>query len=283
MNLEITFENHLGDSISFGGDDPALNYFSNNLRSWLWAYTARNGRIVSFSRGLKELEIKVGIFAESEEDGLALRDRIYELADVDVAEKKPGRLSIGNETMSCYIIGGDIDNYWFSDKIAELSLTILSETPYWVEKALTKCWAEDRVSSTSEYLDYNYDYPFDYSCEIAVDHVVSNAITPSDFLLRIYGQTNCPSITIAGNTYEVDIAIPAQYRLEIDSLAKTIVLIDQFGNEENVYNARKLGRRGSGHYIFEKIPAGYQSIGWDHGFDFDLIVYEERSVPKWAA
>lgn len=198
MNLEIIFENHLGDSISFGGDDPALNYFSNNLRSWLWAYTARNGRIVSFSRGLKELEIKVGIFAKSEEDGLALRDRIYELADVDVAEKKPGRLSIGNEAMSCYIIGGEIDNYWFSDKIAELSLTILSETPYWIEESLTKCWAEERVSCESEYLDYDYDYPFDYSCEVAVDHVVSNAITPSDFLLRIYGQTNCPSITIAG-------------------------------------------------------------------------------------
>ena len=101
--------------------------------------------------------------------------------------------------------------------------------------------------------------------------------------MRIFGAAIKPYIIIGNNTYSVDVTVPEGARLEINSRTQTVEIIDDLGRVTNVYNARKLGRKGSGSYIFEKIPVGYSVISWSNNFSFDLVLLEERSVPKWVA
>lgn len=283
MQLEIAYTNHKGKRIAFGGENPALHYFANNVRDWLWSYAVRNGRVSAFTHDVKELTFKVGIFAETEEEGLALRDAIYEITDTDVMNRRQGKLSVGDWAMYCYIIGGTIDQWWFSGQVCEMELTILSERPYWVKESLTKYYAENESQSTAEFLDCPYDFPFDYTRERVTATLKSDAIADSDFLMRIYGPCVDPYVIVSGNNYEVDITVPDGSRLEIDSAQQTIIMIDEVGNEMNAYDARKLGKRGGGNYIFERIPMGFQYVVWSHDFDFDLVVYEERGVPAWVS
>lgn len=64
--------------------------------------------------------------------------------------------------------------------------------------------------------------------------------------------------------------------VSIDSIAKTILLTKRDGTVENHFHQRN---RES--YIFEKIPAGSNIVTWDKTFKFDVVLFEERSEPKW--
>ena len=86
-----------------------------------------------------------------------------------------------------------------------------------------------------------------------------------------------PKIHIAGHTYEVNCEIGADEYLTIDSLDKTIVLKKNDGTTVNCFNLRN---RDS--YIFQTIPQGKNVVLWDNSFGFDVILFEERSEPKWT-
>ncbi len=65
-------------------------------------------------------------------------------------------------------------------------------------------------------------------------------------------------------------------RLEVDSKEKKINIIKVNGDKVNVFNYRN---RDS--YIFELISSGIHYVSYSGLFNFDLILYSERSEPEW--
>lgn len=292
MNKLIKYINHQGDKIVFG--EESFHYFENELRNYSWDYSERNGRISAFSKPIQERKFPVGIAAESEEEGLYLRDHLYEVADVDVIAGKPGKLVIGDWALECYIVASNADMYWLDDRFAEFELTILAEDPYWTKRTLFMYRFDDPTldiegivmtpQETDGVLsDDGSDFPFNFTASSSFRRFFNNAIAPCDFLLRVYGSASAPLVNIAGNTYETDIVVPSGSRLEIDSMKKTIVVIDSVGRKTNAFNARKVGREGSGSYIFEKIPTGRCNIWTNKNFKVDIEIIERRSTPTWLS
>lgn len=280
MSNIIRYTNHKGAFVDFG--EGALNYFQHGLLDYDWSYTERNGRVVAFSKPIQEKTFPVGIFADTEGEGIALRNKIYEITDVDILARKPGALTINGWEMPCYIRASTASMYWMSGRVAEFELTVISERPNWTRPKTVNYTQRTGKDKGNGFLNYPYNYPYNYARAWSTQRADNAALMPCDFILRIYGYTDEPSVAIGDNTYEVDVVVPNGSRLEINSRAQTIELIDSVGRVTNVYDARRLGKKGSGHYIFEKVPVGRSTILWDNNFAFDLVLFEERSVPEWV-
>ena len=93
----------------------------------------------------------------------------------------------------------------------------------------------------------------------------------------IYGTVENPSVTIGANTYTVNAKVGAGETLLVDSLAKTITLVNAYGQKINCFD-----KRSRESYIFEPIPSGMNTVSWSGNFKFELTVIEKRSEPRWT-
>jgi hypothetical protein len=136
----------------------------------------------------------------------------------------------------------------------------------------------------SAFLDYDFDYPYDYGASSLAVSLNPTSLLDSGFQLIIYGQALSPAITIAGNNYQIsNLTVPSGGYLTVDSLAKKITMTTQAGVTTNQFaNGERSTGLGSGNYIFQPIPPGVQPASWDGGFGFDLTVFEEEAAPPWA-
>ncbi len=75
----------------------------------------------------------------------------------------------------------------------------------------------------------------------------------------------------------VDAVLEAGEYLEIDSAAETVTKILTSGIKVNAFHYRSFENS-----VFRPIQVGRQEVFWDGKFDFDLILFEERSEPKWS-
>ena len=142
--------------------------------------------------------------------------------------------------------------------------------------------AEWRVSPEI-YLDYSYDYEFDYSKRAIIASVTPSVLTPSAVYLVVYGPAINPYVIVGDNTYQVNVTVPAGGYLTVDGRDKTIVLTLADGTVQNVFSSGvRGGGAGGGSYIFEKIPAGTSEVTYDGSFGFDLGWYEEEGEPPWS-
>jgi hypothetical protein len=156
-------------------------------------------------------------------------------------------------------------------------LTITTDTPSWIAESTTMFRkTSEQKESDSEYLDYPFDFPFDYMSELNSKKLMNHNFIGSAFRLIIYGGCKNPSINIGGHIYQVKAELSEGEYLTIDTMAKTIVLTKYNGEQVNVFNLRN---RES--YIFEKIPPGEHVVVWEGSFGFDITLLEERSEPKW--
>lgn len=136
-------------------------------------------------------------------------------------------------------------------------------------------WVEDM----GDYLDFDYDFNYDYKPEIDNHHITNHDYTASDFVMKIYGYVQNPYVIIAGHLYQVNINVNTGAYLEIDSMKKTITTVEADGGKTNVFYARDKDS-----YIFEKIPSGTSEILYpdDEDFYMDIAIYMKRGAPKWT-
>ena len=93
----------------------------------------------------------------------------------------------------------------------------------------------------------------------------------------IYGEITDPAIYIDGYEYSVTGHIGPREYLEIDSREKTVTLVQNNGTRVNWFS-----HRNKDNYIFKKMPAGESVVSWQGEYRFDIILFEERSEPKWT-
>lgn len=272
MQEHLKYKNHMGEVIDFGQDGIFVAH--SDLHDYNWSVSKKNNKISSFEREVTNRSLPVTILCPTAEDGLAARNRLMEVAEVDVLAKKPGRIIIGDYYYTCYITGSKKSSYLRSHRRMETQLTITSDAPYWVREALHSF---RQKGAAGQGIDYPHDYGFDFTSDFMRSELVNTGFTASNFRMVIYGPCTNPAVYVSGHAYVVNCEVAVGEYLTIDSVAKTITKTAADGAITNVFNLR--GRES---YIFEKIQVGANTVTWGGDFGVDIILLEERSEPKWT-
>ena len=275
MLEKFIFENHLGQRLEGLPNGVYLNY--NDLRDYSWKYDTINNRISRFYMGTKNRKIPLVVKCDSDEEAVAVMNRLHELAEADIEAKIPGKIFVGDYYTSGYITASTKSNYLITKRLCNITLTLTSDDPAWYrEQVYSFVPCSGTATAIGGGTDYPYDYPYDFALSLNGRKIVCDSIGRSAFKLLIYGEVTNPAIVIGGHAYSVTGVVRAGESLLIDSLNKTITLTTAAGNKVNWFD-----KRVRENYIFEPLPAGQSAVSWLGTFGFDLTVIEKRSEPKW--
>ncbi len=212
------------------------------------------------------------------EERKARMDDLINCFEYDVVNTTPGKIWFGNYYIDCYIKGttssvSSVRNNW-----TNMEIEIYCPYPMWAEEK-TKNFYPDSAGKgeTYKFLEYPYDYLFDYSKPSSgAEHWYINHYRSSNFRMVIYGPCVNPKIAIDGKVYQVYDTLEANEYIIVDSRRKTIIKRLGNGTEQNIFY-----KKATGNSIFTEIPAGDILISWSGEFGFDITVFKERSVPEW--
>ena len=267
----IVYKNHLNETFDFGKNGVFLN--ESELHDYSWNVTKKNNMIAAFDYAVSTRKFPVTIICASEAEGIARRNALFEVTEKDVLALEYGRLYIGDYYFKCYVQKSVKKNYLASKRYMTVTLTLATDCPYWVRETSTVFTA----GGAADGVDYPHDYAYDFGNDSVAKTIVNGGIVASPFRLAINGPCVNPSVTIGGNVYQVNVTVAAGEYLMIDSSVKTVTLYKSDGTQTNVFNNRNREA-----YIFEKIPAGENSVAWSGDFSLEITLLEERSEPKWT-
>lgn len=280
MIEKITYVNHLGEEVKWGESGIFVNY--NDLRDFSWSYTSGNNKILSFYKGIVEKTVPLIIKCKSEAEGIEKRNTLFEVCEKDVLAMQHGRIYIGDYYLNCYVTGADNAKYLINKQYVETTLKVTTDIPQWINEVKHEFRRNlvesetDRNPSIKRNFDFNYDFNYDYKCNYKLDELINENFLGSDFRIIIYGKCLNPSINIAGHNYKVNVSLDKGEKLIVDSVKQRIYKTDSEGKETNCFS-----KRNRFSYIFEKIPSGNVIVAHNGTFDFDIIIIEGRSEPRW--
>jgi hypothetical protein len=284
MLERVKFVNHINEEMLWGKNGIYVNY--NDLHDFSWNYTSDNNKISSFNKGIVTKTIPIVILCNTDAEGLATKNKLLEIGEKDILAVQHGKLIIGDYYLKCFIRGSKKSKYLMRKGYMECSLSIVTDYPQWVKESITSFRADGRVttegqttsvSSGGTNLDFNRDFPYDYTSDMTNKSLNNTGFVGTNFKLIIYGAAVNPTIHIGGHTYQVNCSVGEGEYLTINSLEKKIYLTKADGTTVNCFNNRN---RVS--YIFERIPPGQNTVTWDNTFGFDVVLLEERSEPRWT-
>lgn len=273
MLEKMIYKNSMNETLSFGQDKIFVN--KSDLHDYKWNVSSKNNRISGFERGVTTKTLPIVILCNSEEEGIEIRNQLFEIGEKDVLSKEYGRITIGEYYMQCFITGSKKTEYLTSKHYMLVTLTVTTDLPYWVKETVTTFNYDNGTQGKN--LDYNNDFPYDYASTLLNKRLNNTNFVPSNFRLRIYGPIENPRVIVNGHCYEVFKALEVNEYLTIDSTDKTIVLTHTDGSTENCFNLRNKDS-----YIFEKMPVGNSNVSSNGDSKFDITLLEERSEPKWT-
>lgn len=245
-----------------------------------WKYEATENvntnrkKLERFYRTGISKKITLQIYADTKDEFDGIMNRLNEIADIDIIEQKPGKLWVGDYYLECYITElnpKDYDDIFYT---VDVDATIEAFTSYWVNKSMHTFHSYGITSNYNK--RYPGRYPYRYANGLKSNYLINPNYTPSNFQMIIYGPVVNPQVMVGNNTYLVNVVLEEGEYLLIDSRNKTITKFLKNGEKVNAYHNRQKGKE-----FFEKIRTGRQIVQWTGKFDFDIIVIEERSAPKW--
>lgn len=251
---------------------------ANGLRGREWDYSLRYRSISGVNRPAREVQLDAWILKRSE------ADRMRRVFDRDVANGTPGTfVAYGSWEQRGYVTAMDAAGI-HADALRQRLTVVL----------LDGVWRRENIAhfdpngggggSVYAYLDHPFDYAYDYSENAQPDEIDASDFVPSAVKIVVFGPATDPQVTIGGNLYEVDVAVPAGGYLLIDGLAKTVALVTANGTVTNVFDKAVRGTgEGGGSYVFQPLPVGESAVVWDRTFGFDVHYYDEEGEPPWAS
>lgn len=275
MLEQVKYVNHLNEVFEFGKNGVFVD--ENELHDFEWNVTKKNNRITLLDKAVTKKKIPVKIICATEEQGIAARNKLYEVTDKDAIAMKHGRIYIGDYYLRCYVTKSQKKEYLNSDRYIRTTLTVSTDFPMWIKETTSSFRKLGAVGSGGTNFDYGFDYPFDYSSETTNRDLINTGIADTNFKMIIYGACVDPAVYINGHLYQVNCTVNSGEYLIIDSVTKKIILTATNGTTTNVF---KLRNRDS--YIFQKIASGSNAVTWEGDFGIDITLLEERSEPLWT-
>lgn len=271
--MNIYYENHTGQIIHLS-EWPAMIQNPEDLISYEWKYDTKNYKITGFKKEITEKNIEVSIFADSKDEFTDIINKIFEIAEIDVLQEKPGKLYFNEQYLKCYIFKDGLSEFDPDMEATDITLSIVSDAPKWINERKFEFRSIKKVES---WLDHEYNHNYDYMADRINRNINNESFADSEFQLIVYGPCINPVIYINEHEYSIECSLEEGDYIIIDSLEKTIMKTSNDGTIENVFDLRN---RDS--YIFQKIPNGIIQVLSEMEFGFDLIILEERSKPLWT-
>lgn len=261
MLEEVKYQNHLGEEINFS--ENGIYVQSSDLHDYTWEYTEKGAKISSFQRRITNKKITLHILCDSESAGIQKRNLLMEYCDKDILAKQPGKIIVNGYYLRCYVISSSKSTFLNSKKTMSVTLGLLSDEPYWIKEVE----AEYTVNGIGVVTDVTNQLGYE-----------------ANFRLEFQGDTEAQTmLTIGSTVYGVRLSIASGEKLVIDSLSKEVYkLVD--GEKVNVFSKRfrTFSNGALKDYVFKKIPAGSHHISRSDDFTWSMILYDERSEPKWT-
>lgn len=283
--MDFYYINNRGEQINLS-DYPYV-FQSGDLLNWSYSYNTQSmskGDITSdYKLSEKEIPVQIAVlcdytipYAQRKQEWEKAVDHLCDVISADVIDSKNGKIYTDTGYyMWCKIIGSEKSDWRMGLPILFNSMKILADHPVWISENTYQFFSYDTIAS-SDNKRYPGSYPYRYANGLSNAYIQNPHFTDANFLLRIYGPAVNPQVSIGGIPYLVNIVLEAGERMEIDSRSETVIKIMNDGTQANAFHNRQKRRT-----FFQKIPPGRQSVVWPGSFDWDLIIYEERSEPKW--
>ena len=273
MLEQLKYKNHQNEVFEFGKDGIFVD--TNDLHDYEWTVTQKGNRIAALDRVVSKRNLPITIICETEEKGVAARNKLLEVVEKDVLALQHGRIIIGDYYFRCFVTKSQKSEYLTNRRLMKLTLTLTSDFPYWVKETTSSFGFLN--GSTGDGLDFSHDIPYDFTSDVTVREVNNPGFVASNFRMIIYGACSDPSLMVNGHTYQVNCDLASGEYLTIDSASKKIFITAIDGTTTNVF-----GLRDRASYVFEKIAPGRNTVTWNGDFGFDITLLEERSEPKWT-
>lgn len=247
-----------------------------NPHTHKWEYEAIEQRygikIKQFKKQQIELSITLKIRGSINEIKDNLND-LFEEAEKDILNMTPGKFFIGDYFLEGYFIESEVES---SDTFYgyKKNVTFLAPYPFWIKESEYKFEIGDIKSSNNK--QYPHKYAYRYANGLTNSAIQNNNFCDSNFRMIVYGPVLNPAIIIGEYTYLVNILLEAGEYMEIDSQKGTVIKVMNSGLRIQAFHNRDKKKS-----VFQKISAGRQEVNWTGKFKFDIIIYEERSEPKW--
>ena len=223
-----------------------------------------------FDRAAVTYSAELSVFGTMEEKKTYL-NLLHASFDHDVISNTPGRIAHGAYEIECYIISSSTH---YERPYIYNEISIYCPHPFWVREKLYKLEKIEQETG-GDYLDFPYDFPFDYKRTLSGYEVIANSgEKAAAYKMIIYGPASWPKIMIGNTEIGARVNIGPDERIEISSRDKTVIrkgLVD-----ESIFNTRWKEKP-----MFEPIASGENVVTWSGGFRAELTVYEERSEPLW--
>lgn len=278
----LKYVNSRGEEIDF--ISPGIRLKTAPFSVYQWSPVVKEQQygeiITSFKKEASDYECQI-LFKGSVAQRKEKLNLFYSIVEYDIVTLNAGRLYHGNEYMSCFIIASQNEPLE-GNTAAQKDVTIHTPYPFWIRETSKSFFPSEITNYNGQsFLDYPYDYGFDYAALAAgratwnVDH-----FAPCKFKLLIYGPAVNPRIIINDNIYEVFVTLASSEYLVIDTFTNGKNSIEKFnsnGTTENCFNLRNKEES-----VFTPIVPENINISWLGTFGFDLTLFLERSEPLWS-
>lgn len=277
--IEIKYNCSNGKEYSLVGD--RMRATSGYFHEYEWKPNEADMRIGSDVYGFDKEPVTYKLTLTLRGDLAEQKKLLNELTncfEYDIANNTPGKIIFGTYYIECYI--KQMSNKVNSDRNnrTDCEIEIYCPYPMWAEEQ-TKSFYKDSANKgeTYGYLDYPFDYTFDYSKQSSgIEHWTINHYRSNNFKMIIYGACVNPRIVINRQVYQIFDTLEVNEYITVDSRMKTIYKHLVNGTEQNIFY-----KKGTKSSVFAEIPSGDLLVSWSGAFGFDITVYKERSVPEW--
>lgn len=268
-----------GEILDLSGDKMKAHIKSSDLYDYEWEIEElkmRIGtRIATFRKKPAEHTLLID-FIGNKDVRKENADRFFEVVEKDIIEKKPGKLYLNDQYKKCYIIGAKNEGKQERSNIVRMELGIYAEQSDWI-KEVTLSFPKFEEESGNAYLDFPYDFTYDYTgTQKGISVLENDHYADTNFKLIIYGPIKDPVVNIGGYPYQVYTTVEENEYLTIESADNLVMRTLPDGTEKNEYDKRNFEDS-----VFRLIPPGKHNVMWSGEFGWDVTLYQGRSEAKW--
>lgn len=281
--MKFYYVNHLGKKVDFSAF-PYL-FQEGDILDWDYTYDTKNdSEIINVRKVVKERTIKIAIVPDFSEKLNQRKESLKKAADYlldvlqeDVNANIDGKLYTDTGYyLSCRIFGSKKTDWNIGLPVMFNEFAVISPAQFWVKEILLS-YPISNGDTKSIFLDFPYDFPFDYtSLQKGISTLKNDHYADVHFKMTIYGPVVDPMVSIEGYNYEVHTTVEENEYLIIDSVQQTVTRTQKNGEVVNEFDNRSFQNS-----VFQKIPHGDLNVVWSGNFGWDIILYQERSEPKW--
>jgi hypothetical protein len=227
-----------------------------------------------FRKKAKQYNLEIDFVGNRQERAESM-NAFYEITEKDVLELKPGRLILDEYYIECFVIGAEVGKLDNQSRKVQRKAKIYAPYPFWIHKKTYKFKKGNIGNQTESFLDYPYNYEYDYMGNIkGVGRIENTEIASCNFEAIIYGPVTNPRFIINEHVYEVKTKLDEGDYLVINSADGEVVRMRKNGLQVNEFN-----NRNKSSSIFEKIAPGSNLVSWNGEFGMDISVLAERGEP----